>query len=101
MHLIIETGTLTGDIPRCFLLLQSKTLTWGDDLLQPALFLLPSHSTYWQATIGMLGALYANMMMMVLNNRIMFMTHDDTLTSNDFHYPIREHLEDCTAAVYR
>ena len=63
----------------------------GDDfitaavtIIHLALFLLPGHPTYWQATIGMLGALYANMMMMVLNNRIVFKTQDDTLTSNDF-----------------
>ena len=42
MRLIIETETLTGDIPRCLLLLQSKTLIQGMILLQP-----PSQSFIW------------------------------------------------------
>jgi len=67
IRLFIETGTLTATIA----------------IINFALFLIPGHTTYWQTTIGILGKLYSNTMMVVLNNRIVFKTTQDESTMSN------------------
>jgi len=67
IRLIIETGTLTATIA----------------IINLALYLLPGHPTYWQCTTEILGKLYSNVMMVVLNNRIVFKINNETITSNE------------------
>ena len=53
-------------------------------IINLVLFLLPGYPPYWQATTRILGKMYSNMMMAVLNNRIVFKTQDsETITSNE------------------
>jgi len=68
VRLFIETGTLTATVA----------------IINFILFLLPGHPTYWQTTIGILGKLYSNTMMVVLNNRIAFQAQDDSTLSNEY-----------------
>jgi len=52
-------------------------------IINLALFLLRGHPTYWQTSIGVLGKLYSNTMMVVLNSRIIFQIQDNSITSNE------------------
>ena len=83
IRLFIETGTITGEIPTLSLMIFSKLVTATVAIINFILFLLPGHPTYWQATIGILGKLYSNTMMIVLNNRIAFKSQDDSIMSNE------------------
>ena len=44
---------------------------------------MPGHVIYWETTIAILGKLYSNTMMVVLNNRIVFKTQDESTMSNE------------------
>ena len=83
IRLFIETGTLTGEIPILSLMIFSKLVTATVAIVNFILFLLPGQHTYWQASIGILGKLYSNTMMVVLNNRIVFKSQDDSIVSNE------------------
>ena len=44
---------------------------------------MPGHVVYWETPIAILGKLYSNTMMIVLNNRIVFKTQDESTISNE------------------
>ena len=64
-----------------------KLVTATIAIINFALFLIPGHPAYWETTIGILGKLYSNTMMVVLNNRIVFKGQDDLIRSNESSVP--------------
>ena len=83
---------LTGDIPRYSFLTTElltgikifKFATATIAIINLALILIPG-PPYWLITVLILGKLYSNMMMAVLNSRIVLKTQDesnDTLVAN-------------------
>jgi hypothetical protein len=71
IHLVIETGILTATVA----------------IINLSLFLIPGHPAYWETSIAILGKMYSNTMMVVLNNRIVFKSQDDSITSNQSSAP--------------
>ena len=76
-RLIIATGALTGQISRYSIHFKARVLTMLSTaavaITNLALFVWPgSHPTYYQTAAAILGKLYSNSMMVVLNSRVMF-----------------------------
>ncbi|KAF8956589.1 hypothetical protein BDZ97DRAFT_182300 [Flammula alnicola] len=72
IRLIVETGTLTATIAIVTLILNY----------------LPGQPTYYQASVGALGKVYSNSMMVVFNSRMRVASVNSTSTSNEVPIPL-------------
>ena len=77
IFLIIGSGAVTGQITPLFPLDKNsdKFVTAPIAITTFVLFVLPGHPIYYVATCGILGAMYSNTMMVILNNRIALQAH--------------------------
>ena len=112
MRLVIETGILTGIFLPLFSLLGVASLmissicTATVAMVNLILALLPGRPAYFQTTSTVLGKMYSNTMMVVLNSRMTYARTDTSSLSNEFSESIvftpRSHvLTDGTISVTR
>ena len=86
-RLIIETGILTGQeiilvIFSCQILITFSTCIATIAIINLVLFLIPSKAAYFETTSAVLGKMYSNAMMAVLNSRMIYGIANNT-TSNE------------------
>jgi hypothetical protein len=85
-RLTIETGMLTGQEIALviFYTLDSdqpfQLYTAAVAIINLVLFLIPSKATYFQTTIGVLGKMYSNTLMVLLNSRMTYGARNDTIS---------------------
>ena len=82
-RLIIETGILTGQEIVLFIFSMSNsdhfsTCTATIAIINLVLFLIPSTAAYFETTSAVLGKMYSNTMMAVLNSRMIYGIANDT-----------------------
>ena len=87
IFLIIGSGTLTGQITPFILLFSldknsDEFIIATTAILTLVLFILPGHPPYYAITSGILGKMYSNTMMVILNNRIVFQAKDESTVLN-------------------
>lgn len=72
IHLVVETGSLTGLFPLCFLglVIVSHRFTAITATVDLVLFLAFSHTAYHAAVALTLAKLYSNSMLVILNSRM-------------------------------
>ena len=85
IFLIIGSGALTGQItPFIFSDKNSdKFVTAAIAIMTFVLLILPGHPVYYVTTTGILGKLYSNTMMVILNNRIVLQAQDESIVLDE------------------
>jgi hypothetical protein len=91
MRLVIETGILTGIFLPLFsllgvasLMIVSSICTATIAIVNLILCLLPGRPAYFQTTSTVLGKMYSNTMMVVLNSRMTYARTETSSSSNEF-----------------